>query len=189
MAGDEFVDVAMVDKSLIIDLRYATKNNFTREVMYSLPKCFIRKKVAAKLVIVQKNLKKRGLGLKIYDAYRPLSVQRKFWEILPDPRFIADPAVGSKHNRGAAVDLTLIDRLGKELPMPTPYDDFTKKAHRNFIDLPQEVLENRQLLEQVMQDQGFLPLPTEWWHFDDEEWESYPVEDLSLEEIDRACRE
>jgi D-alanyl-D-alanine dipeptidase len=122
-----------------------------------------------------------GCGLKIFDGFRPLSVQKKMWEVFPHPGYVADPKKGSRHNRGAAVDVTLI-RLadGAELPMPTPYDDFTTKAHRNFNELPAEAILNRALLERVMAKHGFIGLPTEWWHFDDNDWERYPILDVDV---------
>ena len=187
MSDFDFVDIEILDPTILIDIRYATTNNFTKEILYSLPKCFLRKKVALKLALVQKKLQKRGLGLKVYDAYRPHAVQKRLWEVFPDPKFVGDPAKGSKHSRGAAVDVTLVDREGNELPMPTPFDEFTQKAYRDFTDLPPAVLANRELLETVMKEEGFIPLPAEWWHFDDIEWDKYPLEDLSLEEIRSAC--
>ncbi len=183
----EFVDIEKLDPSILIDVRYATINNFTKEVLYSLPKCFLRRKVAQKLVKVQEKLQVRGLGLKVYDAYRPHSVQKRLWEVFPNPTFVADPALGSKHSLGASVDVTLVDREGNELLMPTPFDDFNEKAYRSCQDLPAEAIVNRHLLEEAMQEQGFLPLPSEWWHFDDEEWDKYPLEDLSLEELKGVC--
>ena len=179
-------DLVLLDRiapSILIEMRYATVYNFAKRALYPSLCCFLRKKVADKLFSVQAQLNKQGLGLKVYDGYRPHSVQKQLWEICPDPRFVADPKKGSKHSRGAAVDLTLVDRSGQELPIPTPFDTFTPQAHRHCQNLPADVLENRALLERAMEEQGFLPLPTEWWHFDDEEWESYPLVDLSFEAL------
>mgnify|MGYP000990869255 FL=1 len=124
-----------------------------------------------------------GLGLKIYDAYRPLSVQKIFWEIMPDERYVADPKKGSRHNRGMAVDLTLVDKEGKELSMPTEYDDFTEKAHRDYMNITEEQIINRKILEDVMTNYGFVGLPTEWWHFDYRGWENYEVMDVDFKDI------
>ena len=179
----EFIDIAKVNPRIVTDIRYATTNNFTGKVLYSSATCFLRKKVAEKLNNVQKNLESRSLGLKIYDGYRPRSVQWIFWEIVPDRRFVADPKIGSKHNRGAAVDVTIVDKNGNELVMPTPFDDFTEKAYSDCVDLPEEAIKNRALLHQVMREGGFIPLPTEWWHFDDSEWETYPLEDIPIEQL------
>jgi D-alanyl-D-alanine dipeptidase len=130
---------------------------------------------------VQSALEKRRLGLKIYDAYRPVSVQKIFWELLPDTRFVADPKVGSKHNRGTAVDVTLVDQLGRDLPMPTPYDEFSERAHATYRGCAPEEGENRDLLKQAMVKEGFVPYIHEWWHFDDPDWERYPLLDLPFE--------
>ncbi|HPZ10338.1 MAG TPA: D-alanyl-D-alanine dipeptidase, partial [Candidatus Eremiobacteraeota bacterium] len=179
----KLVDIGKADPTIIIDLRYATEDNFTGKKVYSVNIAYLRPEVAKKLLKVQKKLKKIGLGLKIWDAYRPLSVQYKFWELVPDLRYVADPKVGSNHNRGAAVDVTLVDSKGKELPMPTEFDDFTEKAGRNYNKLPKEVIKNRKLLEDYMVSEGFLPLPTEWWHFDYKNIKDYPVLDIPLEEV------
>ncbi len=178
-----FIDIEKFDPRIRLDIRYATANNFVSRAVYSMAKCFLREKVAKKLKSVQDVLAVQGLGLKVYDGYRPLSVQKLFWEILPDERYVGNPKYGSKHNRGAAVDLTLVDLHGKELLMPTDFDDFSEKAHLNCRDLPEEAIRNRDLLQKVMSENGFLGTDTEWWHFDDVEWTNYPIEDLSLEEL------
>jgi D-alanyl-D-alanine dipeptidase len=163
---------------ILRDIRYATPNNFTHTPVYDRAECWLNGVAAARLDAVQKELEPQGLGLKVYDCYRPLSVQKKFWALVPDERYVANPAKGSRHNRGAAVDLTLVRADGAELPMPTPYDDFTVRAHRDFNDLPPDQLANRARLEKVMVKHGFVPLPTEWWHFDSEGWESFPILDI-----------
>ncbi len=126
------IDIRTVNPNIRLDIRYATTNNFLKRKLYPIAKCALRSSVAQKLALVQTDLEKIGLGLKVYDCYRPFSVTKQMWEFLPDPNYVANPARGSRHNRGAAVDLTLVDRTGKELEMPTPYDDFTKKAHRDY---------------------------------------------------------
>lgn len=144
---DAFVELVHVVPGLVLDIRYATTNNFTGQKVYSDARCFLRSGPAGKLKRVQKELASQGLGLKIFDGFRPLAVQRRFWEIMPDERYVANPAKGSRHNRGAAVDLTLI-RLsdGRELPMPMAFDDFSERAGRDYPDLPAEVIRNRDLL-------------------------------------------
>jgi D-alanyl-D-alanine dipeptidase len=169
------VNIQSVNPHVVLDIRYATTNNFTGQKVYDSANCLLRASTARKLSDAQRELEPSGLNLKVYDCYRPLAVQRKFWSLVPDERYVANPAKGSRHNRGAAVDLTLVDRNGQELPMPTPFDDFTDKAHRDYAQLPPEVLKNRALLEQVMTRHGFVGLPTEWWHFDDADWPSYPI--------------
>ncbi|HEX5219091.1 MAG TPA: M15 family metallopeptidase [Verrucomicrobiae bacterium] len=177
----DLVDVQKVIPGIVLDIRYATTNNFTGQQLYPFSKCYLRRASAEKLRAAQAELATMGYGLKIFDGYRPLSVQWKMWEVFPQPGYVADPRKGSRHNRGAAVDVTLI-RLsdGTELPMPTPYDDFTEKAHRKSNDLPAEVIHNRDLLERVLTKNGFVGLPTEWWHFDDKDWRQYPIMDAAI---------
>lgn len=176
---DDFVELTKMIPGLVLDIRYATTNNFTGQKVYPNARCFLRRGPAEKLKRVQNDLASEGLGLRIFDGFRPLAVQRKFWEIMPDDRYVANPAKGSRHNRGAAVDLTLI-RLadGQELRMPTPFDDFSERAGRDFANLPAEVIRNRELLRRVMEKHGFVGLATEWWHFDDVDWRNYPLADL-----------
>ncbi len=182
--AEPFVEVASVDSSIVIDLRYATPNNFTGRVLYGTPRCFLRKSVAERLSRVQKKLQKQqGLGLKIWDGYRPLSVQKKMWALVPDSRYVANPKHGSRHNRGAAVDVTLVDSSGRELHMPTGFDDFTPKAHRNWAGDDTLAIHNRKILEDAMTSEGFIPLSTEWWHFDAPNWKDYPVENISIKEL------
>ncbi|MDB6024801.1 MAG: peptidase vanX D-ala-D-ala dipeptidase [Verrucomicrobiales bacterium] len=180
---DDLVNVEKEIPGIVLDIRYATTNNFTKQAVYPMAKCYLRSSSAEKLKAVQKDLKAKGLGLKIYDGYRPLSVQKKFWALVPDDRYVANPAKGSRHNRGAAVDLTIIKKDGTELQMPTPYDDFTEKAHRDYKDLPAVAIKNRQLLEDVMTKHGFVGITTEWWHFDDVDWKNYDIMDIDFEKL------
>ncbi len=175
-----FVEVTKISPGIKLDIRYATDSNFTHQRLYPVAKCYLRQEAAESLAAVQKDLRKMGLGLLVFDGYRPLSVQKKMWEILPDTSYVADPAKGSRHNRGTAVDVTLIDTLGHQLQMPTGFDNFTERAHRDFMDLPENVAENRELLQRVMERHGFVGLSTEWWHFDLKDWRKYPVADLPL---------
>lgn len=153
---------------IVYDLRYATANNFMDRLMYP-PKTivtFMRLPAAMALEKVQKELNENGLGLKIFDAYRPYSVTVKFWELVHDERYVANPAKGSGHNRGIAADLTIINlKTGKELDMGTGFDNFTDTAHQSFTNLPEEILQNRGLLKSTMEKYGFKALDTEWWHF------------------------
>ncbi len=174
--GAGLVDITTVNARIRLDIRYATANNFTHQKVYDEARCLLREGTARKLSAIQRELERTGLGLKVFDCYRPLAVQRKFWAILPDERYVADPAKGSRHNRGAAVDLTLVTAAGDELAMPTGYDDFSEKAHRDYQALPPAAIRNRALLERVMKKHGFIPMPTEWWHFDDADWRKYPIE-------------
>jgi len=174
------VDIRTVNRNIRLDIRYATANNFLKRKLYPISKCALRSSVAQKLALVQTDLEKVGLGLKVYDCYRPFSVTKQMWEVLPDPNYVANPARGSRHNRGAAVDLTLVDRTGKELEMPTPFDDFTAKAHRDYAGGSAQSRKNRQLLEDTMKKQGFIGITTEWWHFDSEDWQKFAILDIPL---------
>lgn len=180
------VELCQISPSILLDIRYATANNFTGKVLYPAPLCFLQEKTAWRLDRVQKSLCKRGFGLKVFDGYRPLSVTKIFWEFLPDPRYCADPAKGSRHNRGASVDLTLVDASGLELEMPSGFDEMGESAHVSFKEAPEAVLRHRQMLQDAMKGEGFISWEEEWWHFDDPEWEKYPVLDLSFAELQRS---
>jgi beta-N-acetylhexosaminidase/D-alanyl-D-alanine dipeptidase len=182
-----FVEPVRLDPSFVLDIRYATTNNFTGQKVYPSAHCFLRVDISKRLQNVQALLRRQGLGLKIFDCYRPFSVQEHFWSIIPDERYVGKPVrkdgvivQSSRHNRGAAVDVTLVDRNGRELPMPTGYDDFTDAAHRDKAKPGSVAAHNSKLLERAMVSQGFIPLATEWWHFDGPGWEGYPPLDLPL---------
>lgn len=180
----DLVEVKKVVPTAQLDLRYATTNNFTHQKVYRSSRCFLTRGTAEKLKAVALDLQHEGLGLKIYDGYRPLAVQKRVWALVPDERYVADPKKGSRHNRGAAVDLTLVNlETGKELTMPTGFDDFSERAHRDYDRLPQPVLENRRKLQESMEARGFIGMPTEWWHFDDTNWQKYPILDISIETL------
>jgi D-alanyl-D-alanine dipeptidase len=180
------VDVKKIAPDMIVAMQYATGDNFTGKVLYDCNRCFLTETTARKLVKAQMELKKQKLGLKVWDCYRPLSVQKLFWSLVPDPRFVANPDKGSRHNRGTAVDVTLVDSQGNELPMPSHFDDFTPQAFRDNKELPEHILKNREALENAMKKAGFLPLHTEWWHYDDNEWQSYELLDIPFSDI---CRD
>ncbi len=170
---------------LKLDIRYATTNNFTKQQIYTSPEVFLRKPVALALAQVQDSLSKLNLGLIIFDAYRPYSATVKFYEIIKDTRFVADPKVGSKHNRGCAVDVALYDlKTGEVIPMPTEFDDFSEKAGAFYKKIPKETsFYYRDVLAQLMQTYGFSIYPDEWWHFDYQNWEKFPLMDISFEEL------
>lgn len=169
------------------DVRYATSNNFMHTPLYPVARVMLRAPAARALADVQRDLAPRGLGLKIFDGYRPYSVTVRMWEPIKNPDFVADPAKGSRHNRGAAVDLTLIDlATGAEVPMPTPYDDFTPRARQDFDDLPPEAIANRKILRDAMTAHGFDALPSEWWHFDYRGWERFELLDVPLASVRSA---
>ncbi len=174
------VEVRSINPNIQLDIRYATDSNFTHQRLYPVAKCYLRKEAAESLSAVQKELEKMGLGLKVFDGYRPLSIQKKMWKIFPDDRYVANPATGSRHNRGAAVDVTLVDSLGHELEMPTGFDDFTDRAHRDYNNLPKNEIQDRKFLQEVMERHGFVGLSTEWWHFDLKDWKKYPIVDIPI---------
>lgn len=181
----ELVDLSKEIPDVVLDIRYATDNNFTREIIYPSAMAFARKPIAEALKKVQAELKKKGLGLKIYDAYRPYAATVKFYEVYHDTTYVANPRYGSRHNRGAAVDITLIDlNTGKELPMPTEFDDFSKNAHPDSRNTSKEEKENRDYLIHIMGLYGFSVYPHEWWHFDYKGWREFPLMDLSFEQLE-----
>jgi len=180
----DLVEVIKVNPRIKLDIRYATENNFTKKIVYSSARCFLRKATMDKLSKVQEELELQGLGLKVFDGYRPRSVQYKFWELCPNRLYVADPKKGSIHNRGTAVDLTLINlKTGVEFEMPSAFDDFSERAHREYEKMTPVVAKNCKLLEDVMVKHGFTPKPWEWWHFDDADWQKYDLLDVPFEAI------
>ncbi|HQV07250.1 MAG TPA: M15 family metallopeptidase [Chitinophagaceae bacterium] len=177
---------------LVYDLRYATLNNFMQRRMY--PKktaiTFLRKPAALALQQVQKSLLKKGLGLKIFDAYRPYAVTVKFWELVHDERYVANPKNGSGHNRGVAVDLTIIDKkTNKELNMGTGFDNFTDSAHQAYNLLPEAILQNRKLLKTTMEQYGFKAYENEWWHYSWSDSIHYEILDLPFKKLKKITGE
>lgn len=179
-AQDGLVDLAELDPDLVLDMRYARTDNFLGRAVYAEPRCLLVPDAARRLLAAERTLRDQGYRLVVWDCYRPLSVQREMWSILPDPTYVADPAKGSRHNRGAAVDVGLLRADGRPVPLPTAHDDFTPRAHRDATDLPAEAIASRERLERAMVEAGWSPLPSEWWHFDAEGWEQHPVRDDPL---------
>jgi D-alanyl-D-alanine dipeptidase len=173
----QWVDITFLDNSIVVDMKYATTDNFVSEKMYDCGRCFLRPEVADAIQKIHKELQGEGLGLKVYDCFRPRPIQWKLWEKVPDPRFVSDPKKGSMHNRGAAVDLTLVDQNGKELDMGTKFDYFGKEAYPSYTDLPDTVLNNRKRLSEIMLSNGFKAISTEWWHYSYTK-KSYPLSDM-----------
>lgn len=182
--NQKLVDIKKAIPNIVLDIRYATSNNFMKRVMYKEAKAFARKPVVDKLSKIQVELNKKGYGLKIFDAYRPYAITVAFYQQASDKHFVANPSKGSKHNRGCAVDLTLIElQTGLELPMPTGYDSFEKEAAANFPSLPENVIKNRALLIKTMQRNGFRVLENEWWHFDYIGWQNYHLMDIPFSSL------
>ncbi|MBO1264426.1 hypothetical protein J3A84_05145 [Proteiniclasticum sp. SCR006] len=174
------VRVMDIDASLSIDLKYATDDNFTGQRVYpeDAP-ALLALETALKLKIANERFEKDGYRIRIWDGYRPRSVQDIFWNLVPDPRYVADPSKGSIHNRGASVDVTLEDFQGNVLEMPTDYDDFSEKASRNYQGSSEKARENMLYLTRIMEESGFKGLPSEWWHFDDKS-RTYPLLDVDF---------
>lgn len=180
----ELIEIVKRIPDIKLDIRYAGKNNFAKQAVYKQARAFARLPVVEGLKKVQNDLKKYGYGLKIFDGYRPYSVTVKFFAIASDKSFVANPKDGSRHNRGCAIDLTLIDlKTGKELDMPTPYDSFAAEAASDFKDLPANIIRNRELLRSTMEKHGFRILNNEWWHFDFIGWKNYELMDIPFEEL------
>ncbi len=182
-AQNGFSEVTALDPTIRLDIRYATANNFTKSKIYDCPRCLLRPEAAKALVKAHKALQKNGYALKMFDCYRPRPYQQRLWDKVPNPDYVTPPAKGSMHSRGAAVDLTIVDKEGKELDMGTPYDFFGKAAHTDHTNLPAAVLANRKMLRQALEAVGFKGIRTEWWHF------SYQGKDFPLSDYVWPCGE
>ena len=181
-------DVRQQIPSIQIDLHYATKENFTGKKLYPNGKqTFLRAAVLNALQKVAAELALQGYGIKIWDAYRPYSVTKKMWDLIRDERYVANPAKGSGHNRGLAIDLTLLQG-SMEVNMGTPFDHFSDTAHHGFKGLPEEVLKNRQLLRSTMEKFGFRALETEWWHYSWPNDRQYDVLDISFKKLKKDIK-
>jgi D-alanyl-D-alanine dipeptidase len=185
-ADNELVNLEKYIPGLVLDIRYATTNNFTGKKIYDLARAYSRRPVAESLKKIQADLKKQGLGLKIYDGYRPYSATVMFYETYHDTTYVASPYKGSRHNRGCALDLTIIDlKTGKELPMPTQYDSFKKEAWPTTPVADPIIRKNRKTLIDVMEKYGFKVNASEWWHFDFVGWQKFDVMDIDFEELEK----
>ena len=180
------VELTSLDKTIKLDIRYATADNFVGRPVYPEARAFLQKPAAEAVVKVHRKLKERGLGLVIFDGYRPWSITKLFWDVVPDDKrkFVADPAKGSKHNRGAAVDLSVFDlKTGALIDMPSGYDEFTERASPNYAGGTDQQRANRDLLRKLMEDVGFTVNPNEWWHFDYKNWQDYAIYDIAFSEV------
>jgi zinc D-Ala-D-Ala dipeptidase len=175
------VNMVDIDHTIVIDLRYATSDNFVGEKVYSNAICLLREETAFKLKKANELAKEKGYRIKIWDGYRPLDVQKTFWEKTPDPRYVSDPKKGTDHNRGAAVDITLVDKDGNEVEMPTGFDEFSEKAWRNYQGNTTEAQKNMEFLTNIMVESGFTTIRTEWWHYVDSQAKNYPFQNVQLE--------
>ena len=165
LADTTFIRLADFSDDFVYDLRYATINNFLKAKVYDCGECYMRVKTAKALLKANKAFMEKGYKIKFFDCYRPNEVQYKMWAIVPNPQYVANPVKGSIHNKGAAVDISLVTLSGKEVAMGTDFDFFGKKAYHDTTDLPQEILNNRILLKETMEAFGFWSIRTEWWHY------------------------
>ncbi len=176
-AGDrpgDLVEVTSVIPDAVIDLKYATADNFTGEVLYPRSVCMLRRSVVARLAKAATLLRAQQRRLLVWDCYRPTSVQQLLWDKAPDRRYVANPKHGSRHSRGAAVDLALVDSDGEPVTLPTKFDEFSKAAHRARALVGEQGIEARRL-ERAMKKAGFIGIPLEWWHFDAPDSARYPL--------------
>jgi len=184
--GVDLVDVARLDTTIRYDIRYATARNFLGRAVYPSPRALLRQPAALALARVQRRLAPHGYGLLVFDAYRPWSVTKIFWDETPPAQraFVADPRKGSRHNRGCAVDLTLVDlATGQEVRMTSAYDDFTARASVASAGIAPEERHRRDLLRTAMEAEGFTVEPLEWWHYDYRDWADAPLLDIPFDQI------
>jgi len=180
------VELVTLDKTIKLDIRYATDNNFVGKPVYAEARAFLQKPAAKALLRVHQKLKKLGKGLVIFDGYRPWSVTKLFWEVTPEDKrkFVANPAKGSKHNRGCAVDLSIYNlKTGELVPMPSGYDEFTERAAPDYKGGTEQERANRDMLRKLMEAEGYAVNVNEWWHFDFKDWEKYAIYDIAFSEI------
>lgn len=183
----DLVDLSTLDAGLILDVRYASTDNFMGAAFYESPRAYLQRPAAEALEQAASELSDHGFGLIVFDGYRPWYVTKMFWEATPDSlkHFVAPPQNGSRHNRGAAVDVGLYDlRSGEPVAMPSGYDEFTERAYADYRGGSDAARRHRDLLRSVMEGHGFTAYPFEWWHFDYEDWRAYPIMNLSFDEID-----
>lgn len=184
--NQELINVKSMIPDIVVDFNKVGTNNHFKRKLYTSNTAYLRYPAAVALKKIQDELKPKGIGLKLYDAYRPYSITVVLWEAVKDGRWVANPNRGSNHNRGGTVDVTLVDlKTGKELEMPTPYEGFNEKAVHGYMKLPKNVLENRKLLLTVMEKHGFKRYTGEWWHYDLKGASGYPLLDLSFEELEK----
>ena len=160
-----FVNLKNYSHDFVFDMKYATADNFLKEQVYPCDECFLRVKTIKALLHANQAFIAKGYRIKLYDCYRPLAIQKKMWKIVPNPTYVANPKKGSIHNKGGAVDITLVDSLGVELNMGTGFDFFGPEAGHNYTDLSAEILANRQLLKSIMLQYNFKSFDSEWWHY------------------------
>lgn len=185
-AARTLVELVTLDSTIRLDVKYATHDNFMGRPMYAQARVFLQRPAAKAVVRAHRALAAKGFGLLVFDGYRPWAVTKKFWDETPpvQRKFVANPRKGSKHNRGCAVDLTLFElTTGREVSMPSPYDDFSDKASSTYTGGTTEQRRSRGILRAAMEREGFRVEPSEWWHFDYKDWRNYPLLDIPFEKV------
>ena len=183
------IELITLDPTIKLDIRYATDNNFVGRSVYPEARAFLQKPAANAVVRVHRKLQEKGLGIVIFDGYRPWTITKLFWDVVPEDKrkFVADPAKGSKHNRGCAVDLSIYDlKTGQLIDMPSGYDEFTERASPDYRGGTPAQTANREMLRKLMEAEGFTVNPNEWWHFDYKSWQDYAIYDISFEEVGKT---
>lgn len=181
LSANTFVELSTYSDDFVFDMKYATPDNFLKEAVYECPKCFVRASVAKALLEINDTLMKQGYRIGFFDCYRPYSVQKKMWKIFPNPGYVADPKGGSIHNKGAAVDISLVTLDGSFVAMGTEFDYFGKEAHHAYTKLSEEVLMHRRLLRKTMENHGFKTIRTEWWHYNFVAGRKFKISDFRWE--------
>ena len=182
----DLVELTAIEPSIKLDIRYATANNLAGKPVYTEARAFLQRPAAEALARAHRALKPRGFGLLVFDGYRPWRVTKLFWDVTPPEKreFVADPAQGSKHNRGCAVDLSMYDlKTGREVEMPSAYDEMSPRAYPDYAGGQADARERRDLLRHAMEAEGFIVEPNEWWHFNYKDWKAYPILDIAFSEI------
>jgi len=187
----DLVELVTLDPTIKLDIRYATPNNLAGRAVYAEARAFLQRPAADALVRAHRALAARGYGVLVFDGYRPWRVTRLFWDVTPPEKheFVADPAKGSKHNRGCAVDLSMYDvKSGREVEMPSVYDEMSPRAYPTYEGGMAEARVRRDILRAAMEKEGFTVEPNEWWHFNYKDWAEYPILDLAFGDIAHAVR-
>jgi D-alanyl-D-alanine dipeptidase len=182
----DLVELVKLDPTIKLDIRYATKNNFLGRPVYKQARAFLQRPAAEALVRVNQKLRAQGFGVVIFDGYRPWSVTKAFWDATPADKkmFVADPATGSRHNRGCAVDMSMFELATVKLvQMPSEYDEMTERSHINYECASAESKRLRGILKTAMESEGFAVYEPEWWHYDYKDWKEYPILNVSFSEI------
>ena len=188
----DLVELINLDPTLKLDIHYASDNNFLGTPLYTEARAFLQRPAAEAVARANRKLHQQGYGLLIFDAYRPWYVTKIFWDATPPAQhgYVADPAQGSRHNRGCAVDLTIYDlKTGQPISMPSSYDEFSDSAHADYSGGTAEQRAHRELLRTTMEAEGFTVYPNEWWHFDYKDWRQYPIMNVPFSEIKSSSTE